>query len=100
MPLLIFGKSAKLRCFYGDNMSDLNLWYSNSPRAWMNSSIFSSWLKEFNEYVSKTQGRKVALLIDNASSHGRIEDIPDLSNLEVILLPKILHLFYNRWTWV
>ncbi len=50
-------------------------------------SIFSR-LKEFAEYILKTPGRKVALLIYNASSHGRLEDISSLSNMEVIYLPK------------
>ncbi len=49
---------------------------------------FSAWLKQRNLFVSKTPGRLVALLLDNASAHGKIEDLSFLSNLEVILFLK------------
>ena len=49
---------------------------------------FSTWLKEFDIYKSKTPGRSVALLLDNTSAHGQSKDIPDLLNVEVIYLPK------------
>ncbi len=45
-------------------------------------------MKECNEYILKTPGRNVVLLIGNASSNGRMEDIPSLSNVEAIYLPK------------
>ena len=54
----------------------------------MNFSIFSGWLKRLAEYVAQTKGRKISLLIDNASSHGCIQNLPVLSNVEVIYLPK------------
>ncbi len=88
MLLLIIGKSANPRCSNGSNVSDLKVLYSNSPRTWKHQSIFSSWLEEFNEYISKTSGRKVALLIENASSHCCMEDITSPSNVEVIYLTK------------
>ena len=50
--------------------------------------FFYAWLKEFDIYVSKTPGRHVVLLLDNASAHGKIEDLPVLSNVEVIFLRK------------
>ncbi len=50
--------------------------------------FFSTWLKQFDPFVSKTPGRRVALLLDNASAHGKIEDLSFLSNVEVIFLPK------------
>ncbi len=51
-------------------------------------------MKVFDEYISKTLGRKVALLLDNLSSHGRIEDVLSLSNVEVIYVPKKYYIFF------
>ncbi len=89
------GKSENPDCFNGKISSELNICYSSSPRAWMNFSLFSTWLKEFDIHVSKTSGRRVALLLENASAHGKSEDLPDLLNVEVIYLQKILLYFYN-----
>ncbi len=50
---------------------------------------FSAWLKNFDMYVSKTPNGKVPLLLDEASAHGQIEDLPALLNVEVIFLRKI-----------
>ena len=49
---------------------------------------FSTWLKEFDDFVSRTRERRVLLLIDNASSHGRIENLPELANVDVLFLLK------------
>lgn len=54
----------------------------------MNFSIFSGWLKRLDEYVAQTNGRKIAPLIENASSHGIIQDLPVLPNVQVIYLTK------------
>ncbi len=65
-------------------------WKSNiqaaRERGWI--FYFSAWLKKFDMYVSKTPNRKVALLLDNASAHGQIEDLHALLNVEVIFLTK------------
>ena len=50
--------------------------------------FFSTWLKEFDYFVSRTRERRVLLLIDNASSHGRIENLSELANVDVLFLPK------------
>ncbi len=76
MPLLFVGKSANPRCFNGRNSSELNIEYSSSPRAWRNFFIFSACLKRFDMYVSKTPNIKVALLLDNASAHGKLKIYP------------------------
>ena len=86
--LFIIGKSANPRCCKGRSSTELNLWYTSNSKSWMNFSIFSGWLKSFEEYVPRTNGRNFALLVDNALLHGRIQDLPVLSNVEVICLPK------------
>ena len=54
----------------------------------MTRNLFFEWLIEFESYIGWTPGRRVALLIDNASCHGRIENLPSLRNVEVLFLPK------------
>ena len=66
----------------------MNLWVTSNPKGWLNFAIFSFWLKHFDEYVAQTNEIKVALLAGNTLSHGRIQDLPVLSNAEAIYLPK------------
>ena len=54
----------------------------------MNTTLFYEWLELFNAYISTTAERRVVLLIDNASCNGRVDDLPELSNVEVVYLPK------------
>ena len=41
LPLLVIGKSKKPRCF--ENVNSLPVVYDASKKAWMNSTIFTSW---------------------------------------------------------
>ena len=54
----------------------------------MTSSIFIEWLHRFDHYIRSTRNRKVILVIENASCHGTVEDIPILPKVEVAFLPK------------
>ncbi len=49
----------------------------------MNFSIFTAWMRQFETFVSKTVERRVALLLDDALAHGRIEDLSFLPDFEV-----------------
>ena len=53
----------------------------------MTTALFFNWLERFDSYVGKKEGRRVALFIDNCSAHGSIQNLPALSNVDVILLP-------------
>lgn len=53
----------------------------------MTSAIFFDWLVAFDQYVSKTKDRKVALPLDNCSAHGRVDTIPILYHTKIIFLP-------------
>ncbi len=88
MPLLFLARSKNHRYFDSKKLSGMDIWYESSARAWMDFTIFSSWLKKFDDYVSKTNGRRVALLLDNALAHGRLKDYLVLENIEVTFLPK------------
>ena len=50
--------------------------------------LFAKWLTRFDDYVSRTPGRRVALVVDNATCYGRPETLPHLRNVEIFFLPK------------
>lgn len=84
LPPLIIGKAKKPR-WIKDVQDLLNIIsYRSSPNAWMNSNIFSSWLKQLNDdMISKD--RKIALLLDNAPCHNISKTY---SNIKLMFLPK------------
>ena len=53
----------------------------------MTMDLFFKWLLRFDSYINKTAGRNVLLLLDNFSGHGRPENLPDLSCVQVELIP-------------
>ncbi|KAK4509834.1 uncharacterized protein ATC70_007138 [Mucor velutinosus] len=57
--------------------------YHSLPNAWMNTDIFRKYIKRLNASFVYS-GRKVALLVDNASVHKLKEE---LSNIKLIFLP-------------
>ncbi|UYV79285.1 hypothetical protein LAZ67_17001909 [Cordylochernes scorpioides] len=81
--LLIIGKSAKPRCFR--NFSPhFYCTYTTNSKAWMTSSIFQEWLLQFNKQLV-SEGRRILLLLDNATSHCVPND--GLSNIKIHFLP-------------
>lgn len=86
-PLAV-GKSQKPRCFQGREGWEYGFNYVSSKEAWMNHLIFFQWLHHFDYYISLTTGRRAVLLLDNCSSHGEVETIPDLLHVFVLFLPK------------
>ena len=80
-PFLI-GKSAKPRAFKNFDAS-LYVKYRSNKKAWMTSPLFSDWMDELNQEM-KNAGRHIALVIDNASSHGKETQ---WSNVTIFFLP-------------
>lgn len=87
MPPMIIGKAKKPRAFNKKTGQQLGFDYWNNKKSWMTSSLFFEWLRRFNEFIARTNGRKVLLLIDNCSAHGTEDSIPKLSNVAVKFLP-------------
>ncbi|UYV79472.1 SLC37A4 [Cordylochernes scorpioides] len=81
--LLIIGKSAKPRCFRNFSPHFYCTYTSNS-KAWMTSRIFQEWLLRFNKQLV-SEGRRILLLLDNATSHCVPND--GLSNIKIHFLP-------------
>ena len=80
-PLLI-GKSAKPRPFKNFEPS-LYVDYKYNKKAWMTSPLFQDWVDKVNTRM-KNEGRHIALVIDNASSHGKETQ---WSNVTIYFLP-------------
>lgn len=85
LPLLVIGKSKKLRCF--KNVRSLPVQYDASKKSWMNSTIFEPWLRKLDRHFSQQQ-RKILLNLDNCPAHPVVEV---LSSIKVVLLPPIQH---------
>ncbi|KAG9403141.1 hypothetical protein AC1031_021962 [Aphanomyces cochlioides] len=83
MPLFFIGHFKSPRCFKGSCPNVLGLEYKNSKKGWMNTSLFNSWLRQFNVDM-REKSRHVLLLVDNASPH-KVEE--PMSNVKVAYLP-------------
>ena len=67
---LIIGKFERPRCFKNMKIQTMPMTYRNNAKAWMITSLFQEWLREFDRQVGlKHQGQRVLLLLDNCSSH-------------------------------
>ena len=51
----------------------------NSRRAWTDQCLFSMWLRQFDQHISRFSGRTVLMLADNACFHGTRDTIRDSS---------------------
>ncbi|CAG8745786.1 7750_t:CDS:2, partial [Dentiscutata erythropus] len=67
---LIIGKYQKPRCFKNINIKNMPFIYRNNTKAWMITTFFQDWFKEFDHQVSlKHDGQRALLLLDKCSSH-------------------------------
>ena len=66
MDHVVIGKSNQPRAFRKANTKQMKFLYFNNQTAWQNRSTFAEWLRHFD---AKMHGRRVILLLDNASCH-------------------------------
>ena len=85
---LVIGQAHRPRCFGRRSGPGWGWDYAASDRAWMNRAIFFQWLFRFNAVVAATRQQRVLLLLDNASCHGTLESVPELSHVDIYFLPK------------
>ncbi|XP_064483693.1 tigger transposable element-derived protein 4-like [Ornithodoros turicata] len=76
LRLLIVGKSAKPRCFRG--IRSLPADYEANKNAWVTKLIFEKWLRKLDRVYS-AKGRKIALIVDNCSSHFTVEGLKSVT---------------------
>ena len=86
LPPLIIGKYANPRCFKNINIRNLPMMYRNNTKAWMLTTLFQDWLRDFDYQVGqKHRGQRVLLFLDNCTSH-KLEGL-DLVHVDVHFLP-------------
>ena len=81
LPLLVFGKSPKPRCFKGENK--LPLEYKSNSKVRMTCRIFESWLRKLYSLM-RNSTRKIALVLNNCTAHPNVNG---LTNVKRIFLP-------------
>ena len=85
LPVLLIHKYESPRALKGINKATLPVWYYWNAKAWMQRSIFHSYLVRLNSQM-KLANRKILLLLDNASCHDTA-DVDNLSNVRLHFLP-------------
>lgn len=63
-------KSERQRPFKGKYGHQLGLDYHFNHKAWMNRSLFFSWLERLDKYIKRTTNRNFLLFIHNFFAHG------------------------------
>ena len=96
LPPFVVKRPNNPKCFDGNTGAALGLDYSSAPKAWANRTLFSAWLGRFEAYVARTMGRKVLLLLDNASCHTTGNELPTLYSIQIVFYLREQHLYYNR----
>eukprot|EP00171_Calliarthron_tuberculosum_P004123 IDg4123t1 len=87
MKLMVIGTARNPRPFKKKSGQDLGFDYHANKKAWMNTPLFYAWLIRFDNFIDRKPGRKVLLMIDNCSAHGKRETLPPLRNVRVDFLP-------------
>ena len=76
LQLTCVGKSNKPHCFRGIKCSPCR--YCAHKKSWMDSELFEEWVREQDKnFVLK--GRKLALVIDNCTTHLNIENLKSIT---------------------
>ena len=81
LPMYVIGKSAYPRRF--KHIKSLPCKYTNQAKSWMDSDIFTRWLKELDRKMI-AEGRKITMTVDNCPAHPHVEG---LQAVELIFLP-------------
>lgn len=87
LPLTIIGNAERPRAFKKRSGRDLGFDYHWNKKAWMTAEFFFEWLRRLDRYIGRETGRKILLLVDNCSAHGKHNTLPELSNVRVEFLP-------------
>ena len=72
------------------------MYYSSALKVWINRNLFSACRGRFEAYVACTVGRKVVILLHNASCHTAGSELPFLYSVEIFLYLREQYQYYNR----
>lgn len=86
IELMSIGTETKPRFFKKKSGQEHGLDYHSNKKEWMTGALFRDWLVRFDALFS-TQSRKVLLLIENCSAHGKTDTLSCLNNVEVLFIP-------------
>ncbi|SPO27760.1 related to transposases [Ustilago trichophora] len=82
------GKADQPRAFKRSTAAQLGIHYAANQKAWMTSSLFTSWLQHLDAHIGQTPGRHILLLLDNFKGHGSTEKpLTELHNITIHFLP-------------
>ena len=72
LPMFVIGKARTPHCF--KNVKFLPCRYRHQKKSWMDGILFEEWVRELDrKFLS--EGRNVALVIDNCPAHPNIENL-------------------------
>jgi DDE superfamily endonuclease len=84
---IVIGKYRRPRCFKNiSNINNLGITYEHNKNAWMTGTLFKQWITNVDNQISiKTPGRKILMIMDNATCHV----IPELvlQSINILFLP-------------
>ena len=75
IPMFVIGKSQKPRCF--KNVKFLPCRCRNKKKSWMDGALFEEWVRQLNRKFA-SEGRSIALVIDNCPAHPHIENLKSI----------------------
>ncbi|KAF8685561.1 CENP-B ARS binding protein-like protein [Rhizoctonia solani] len=87
LPPFTIGFASRPRCFTNGPPSNYGFDYASNKKAWMTAKLWQAYLERLNAQM-ESQGRRILLLCDNASSHKH--DPARTPNIEVYYLPPNL----------
>ena len=82
LTMFVIGKSKTPRCF--KHIKNLPCKYKSRKKSWMDSQIFEELERKLDQ-IFRTEGRKIALLVDNCPAH---PSVSDLTNVQLVFLPS------------
>ena len=94
IPMFAIGKSLKPRCF--KNVKFLLCRYRNQKKSWMDGAFFEEWVRELDRKFA-SEGRSIALVIDNCPAHPHIENLKSIKFFFFFFYHQIQHQQHNLW---
>ena len=76
LPIFVIGKANKPRCFKG--VRSLLCRYCAQRKSWMTAELFEEWVRQLDRKFSAAN-RKIALIIDNYTTHSHLEQLTILN---------------------
>ena len=82
LPIFVVGKAEKPGYF--SEVANLPCRFRDQEKSWIDRELFEEWVREIDRYF-ETQGRTIALLVENCPAHPEIEG---LKAINLVLLPS------------